>query len=219
MNYNNKDITLFTEKEKINSVYDNFNNIAKDYMRLFYEETCDNKYLNKFLESLDGKKILDAGCGIGKENKYVTEKGFDPIGIDFAENMILESKKKNPKSKFEVMDLANLTFPKNSFDGIIFINTLLYIPKGQLDSIFSGFNKVLKKNGKMIIITQEGELERFEEEPIDKGNYVYVCHYTFDYLKDVLEKHGFNIYDYEREYVEDYKCPINKKLVLYINKI
>ena len=70
----------------------------------------------------------------------------------------------------------------------------------------------------MIIITQEGDLERFEEEPIDKGNYVYVCHYTFDYLKNILEKHGFNIYDYEREYVEDDKCPINRKLVLYINK-
>ena len=218
MNTTNNDISLLTEEEKIDTVRQNFNAIAKEYMEQFYEESCDHIYLDKFLKDLNGKKILDAGCGIGKENKYVTDKGFDPIGIDFAENMILECKKRNPNSKFEVMDLSRLTFSEDSMDGIIFINTLLYIPKGKLDEIFSGFNKVLKKSGKMIIITQEGDLERLEEEPIAKGNYVYVCHYTFDYLKTILKKYDFSIYDYERETVEDEKCPINKKLILYIQK-
>lgn len=214
----NTDIKLLTDEEKIDSVYKNFNNIAEKYMKLFYEENCDHKYLDKFLESLNGNKILDAGCGIGKENKYVTEKGFNPIGIDFSENMIMESRKKYPNGKFEIMDLSKLTFKENSFDGIIFINTLLYIPKGKLNQIFSGFNKVLKNNGKIIIITQEGDLEKLEEEPIAKGNYVYVCHYTYDYLKNILEDNNFNIYDYERENVKDENCPINKKLILYINK-
>ena len=216
---NNLDIKFLTDEEKINTVYNNFNSIAKDYMKLFYEDNCDQKYLDRFLYSLNGKKILDAGCGIGKENKYLTEKGFEPIGIDFSENMISESRKKYPCGQFEIMDLSKLTFKENSFDGIIFINTLLYIPKGKLDQIFSGFNKVLTKNGKLIIITQEGDLERLEEEPIAKGNYVYVCHYTYDYLKNMLEKHNFKIYHCERENIKDDKCPINKKLVLYIAKI
>ena len=214
----NSDIKKITDNEKMNNVKINFNDIAKDYVVNFYNDTCDNKYIDTFLKDLNGKKILDLGCGIGKEENYISEKGFDIIGIDFAENIIKEAETKYPNCKFEVMDLTNLNFPSNYFDGLLFINTLFHIPKGKLDQTFKGLSNVLKTTGKMLMIFQEGEIESFQEEPLKKGNYVYMQEYPFDYIKNILTSYNFEIYNYEREIVEDKNCPMSRKLILYIKK-
>ena len=178
----------------------------------------NNKYIDSFLDNLTGKKILDLGCGIGKEENYISNKGYDIIGIDFAENIIKEAKNKFPNCKFEIMDLNNLNYPSNFFDGILFINTLFHIPESKLNPLFKNISNVLKTNGKMLMIFQEGEAESLKEEPLKKGNYVYMHEYSFDYINKVLNAHNLKIYNYERENVNDENCPINKKLILYVEK-
>ena len=116
-------------------------------------------FLNKLPK---GGNILDAGCGIGRENKYVTEKGFEPIGIDFSENMISESRKKYPCGQFEIMDLSKLTFKENSFDGIIFINTFSgnYTYSASIKALcFPLYLEILLFVNTFIFITLEDESE------------------------------------------------------------
>ena len=215
-NINN--ISKLTDEEKIKTVLANYNDIAKDYVINFWNDTCDNKYIDGFLNDLPGKKILDLGCGIGKDEYYISNKGYDIIGIDFAENVIKEAKNKFPSCKFEIKDLTDLNYPSNSFDGIIFINTLFHIPEKKLFNTFKNINRILKSNGKMLMIFQEGEKEFLQEEPLKKGNYVYMHEYTFEFINSVLNAHNLKIYNFERENENDKNCPINKKLILYIEK-
>lgn len=60
-----------TIEQKINSVKDDYDDIAIEYANDFYEDTADNGYIDKFLDSLSGNLILDAGCGVGEDCKYV----------------------------------------------------------------------------------------------------------------------------------------------------
>ena len=215
---NNKNVNKFSTIDKINLVKSNYNSIAKKYAKVFFEDDSDNKYIDKFLKSLSGPKILDAGCGVGGDCKYVQKKGFKAIGIDFAEEMIKEAQKEYPIGNFEVMDVTQLFFKKESFDGIIFKNILFHLPKEQIDSAFRELNRVLKKEGKVILTFQEGNEEKIINEPLKEENYIYMKNYTLEFIKDKLNENNLKIYDIEREQVDDKNCPIDQKTILYITK-
>ena len=214
----NLNVNSLSTIEKTNLVKQTYNDIAEKYAEIFFEDHCDDKYVDKFLKDLSGTKILDAGCGVGRECKFAQEKGFEATGIDFAKEIIKEAKNKYSKGNFEVMDVTSLSFQKESFDGIIFINTLFHLPKEQIDLAFSELNRVLKKDGNILLIFQEGDTEMIIAEPLKEGSYTYMHHYTFEFIKSKLNEYNLKIYDYERELVNDKNCPIDKKLVLYVTK-
>lgn len=101
----NKNVQDLTTKEKIESVIGDYDDIAREYAEEFYDDTSDNNYIDRFLQSLSGTRILDAGCGVGEDCKYVEQKGFDAIGIDLSEGMLQIAREKYPEGKFKKMDM------------------------------------------------------------------------------------------------------------------
>src|SRR3989344_6150469 len=93
-----------------------YNRIAEIYSK-FSEEKLMQYQLVKFEIYLKGKKILDAGCGSGRDSAYLTEDGYDVTGIDLSEEMIKIAKTKS-YAKFKIMDFRNISFKKESFDGV-----------------------------------------------------------------------------------------------------
>ncbi len=73
-----------------------------------------------------GMKILDLGCGNGRNLIYFMRNGYDVYGIDnsttFIKNSKFLTKQLNPKiseDNFRVESLDKLSFEDNSFDAII----------------------------------------------------------------------------------------------------
>lgn len=69
--------------------------------------------------NLDGKRILDVGCGLGNLSEYISEKGIkvDYTGVDILEKMIQCAKKKDLEAEFYCMDIFNAhPFKKGQFD-------------------------------------------------------------------------------------------------------
>lgn len=79
-------------------------------------------------------KVLDYGCGEGREAVRLAWKGHDVIAID----------KKAPKVKFMEMDCEKLEFPDNYFDMIHDRGTLPYLNK---ERAFSEMARVLRWDG------------------------------------------------------------------------
>ena len=54
--------------------------------------------------AIEGKKILDIGCGLGHFLEYLQEKvkRVDYTGIDLVESMIAHAQKKHPEALFQV---------------------------------------------------------------------------------------------------------------------
>ena len=64
-----------TIEQKKKYVIDDYNAIVQEYTEEFFDDKSDEKYIDQFLQSLEGKNVLDAGCGNGRDCKYINQKG------------------------------------------------------------------------------------------------------------------------------------------------
>lgn len=68
-------------------------------------------------------RVLDIGCGEGHIARYLSEKGFDVTGVDFAPTAIERAKAQavahNLEIKFFTADATDLALPKETFDAVI----------------------------------------------------------------------------------------------------
>ena len=185
-----KNLTI--EQKKKYGIVD-YNAIVQEYTEEFFDDKSDEKYIDQFLQSLEGKNVLDAGCGNGRDCKYINQKGFKVKGIDLSKEMLVIAKKMVPKVDFEVMDITNITYSDNSYDGIISNCSFFHIPVEELPKTLNSFSKILKPNGKLLLILQEGLGEAMIEEPFRKGVYIYINYFSVKQISELLLKHGFEI--------------------------
>ena len=60
---------------------------------------------------IEGKKVLDFGCGKGDFYQFLKDKGIEShyTGVDINENLILMARQKFPEARFEVFDIEGDT--------------------------------------------------------------------------------------------------------------
>lgn len=105
-------------------------------------------------------KILDAGCGSGRDTKHFLSLGYEVTAIDASEEMVKLSTQFTGQETI-LMNFYNVDF-QNVFDGIWSIASLLHIPKNRIADVLKRFTYALKKDGIWCISFKEGENERIE---------------------------------------------------------
>ena len=99
-------------------------------------------------------KILDAGCGYGRNLYWFYQNGFNIYGIDKDSKSIahLSTLYPNSKDNFVVSELDNLSFEDNFFDHII-SNAVLHFAKNtdHFEEMFAELVRVLKVNGSLFV--------------------------------------------------------------------
>ena len=101
-------------------------------------------------------KILDCGCGNGRNFNFLTKKGFDVYGTDISNSAILKNKKKFSKNRknFFVGDIKKINFQPNFFNSIISDASLYYQTKKKMFETVEEFHKILKKGGVIRVYTK-----------------------------------------------------------------
>lgn len=208
-----------TIEEKKKGIIDDYNDIAREYAEEFFYDTSDDKYIDIFLQSLEGSKVLDVGCGNGRDCKYISQKGFNVNGIDLSVGMLEIAKERVPNGKFEIMDITDITYPDNSYDGIISNCSLFHIPAEELPKTLSSFRRVLKPNGKLLLILQEGNGETMVEEPYRPGVHIYMNYFSVEQIQNLLQEYGFSInYLGKEEAPNEFELGNGKLIVLSNNE-
>ncbi|MGV8150446.1 MAG: class I SAM-dependent DNA methyltransferase [Candidatus Woesearchaeota archaeon] len=123
-----------------------------------YQKTRDEKNpkraYNEFLElpcmvksvgKINGKKLLDIGCGAGVHAKRYIRKGAHCYGIDISTTMINLAKKRCPEGKFKVSKMTKIPYKKSTFD--IATASLCMDYAMTLEKPFKEVSRVLKKGG------------------------------------------------------------------------
>ena len=104
--------------------------------------------LKTLFPNLEGKSVLDLGCGYGWHSRYCVQKGASKVlGIDASSKMIEEARKRNYDKAIEyrVCAIEEYPFAENAWDFVICNLVLHYVEN--LEEIFKKVFKTLKSGG------------------------------------------------------------------------
>ncbi|WP_010479159.1 class I SAM-dependent methyltransferase [Thermococcus zilligii] len=100
-------------------------------------------------------KVLDLACGAGGFSFLLEDLGFQVIGLDSSEAMLERARKfaadKGSKVEFVKGDAKELPFENNSFDYVLFIDSLVHFEPRELNQVFKEVARVLKPGGRFIL--------------------------------------------------------------------
>ena len=181
--------------------YDNNINPTRD---------LDKTVIKESLSNLDFFKVLELGCGSGKNTEWLITKADKLVGLDFSKNMLDLARKKITSQKVSFINAdINEKWPvnNNSFDLATINLTLEHIEI--LDHVFNSLFMKLTQGGKCFICELHpkkqlaGSKAQFEEN--ETGIILDVFqHSEQDYIQSA-EKAGFNLlikedwYDNEKD--------------------
>jgi ubiquinone/menaquinone biosynthesis C-methylase UbiE len=86
-------------------------------------------FLREVLAPLDGKGVLDIGCGPGNLAKSLLKLGTRVTGVDPAPEMIEAARAAVPDATFLVAPGETLPFEDGAFEAAIFLNSLHHVPQ------------------------------------------------------------------------------------------
>lgn len=110
----------------------------------------------KYLPPIDYPNILDLGAGAGIDMKVLSEKGYFVSGIGFGKENLEYAKNKYGIKIYE-MDMHDLAFPDQTFDGIFSIQTFEHSLSPFI--VASEVSRVLRVRGRVLIDTPDPDDE------------------------------------------------------------
>ncbi len=137
-----------------NSLYDkqNYFGTGPTKLALFAESLIKSKNI---------KKILDVGCGQGRDTFYFSHLGYDVHSIDISNNAIGFVNRTKELLKLnsinaKVHDIEQpFDYPVESFDFIYSNLALQFFEEAKLNNIFMNISKILKSNSSFLFSTKK----------------------------------------------------------------
>ena len=182
-------------------------NFLSNYLKTddydFYKESfdiLDDTYSEWLIEKtelissmIEGKKIIDVGCGSGLLLKYLS-KSLDLTGADFSEGNLKKAKETNPSVMFFKANLDDESSWKNysnMYDTVLCSEVVEHIKddKKAMEILFS----LVKPNGILILTIPAFKL-LLSEFDIKEGHY---RRYSKKEICDLVQSVGFDI-EYSR---------------------
>lgn len=135
-----------------------------DYFRTQYEKLYDSekyywglepaKFLDELIDIVKDRpgrlKVLDIGCGEGKDAVYMAEKGFDVTAFDITESGIRKTKAlaeaRNAEVNAFVADINDFELD-GKFDIVYSTGTVQYLQDDRIDEFFDKVGRLTEAGG------------------------------------------------------------------------
>lgn len=158
--------------------------LEKDYLPVLQEKST------KIFRMLEGKKILEIGCGTGNLLNLLQNYNFELYGSDYSKDYLSKAKLKNPNIEFFPGDLSDTNMwskHQQVFDSIICSEVLEHL-EDDLRAL-QIINSLLKTNG-VLIITVPALMSLYSEFDKKIGHY---RRYSMKTICDTVKLAGFEI--------------------------
>jgi ubiquinone/menaquinone biosynthesis C-methylase UbiE len=179
--------------------------------------------LRAVLSKIEINKVLEFGCGTGKNTVWFEQNAKVILSADFSEAMIAKAAEKinSPKVQFAVADINEpWDFSKEKFDLVSFSLVLEHIQN--IEAVFNKINQVTE-SGAFVYI---GELHPFKQYAGSKARYttpegeqIVTCytHNMSDFIKSA-NKYDFSLIDLEEWFDDNDRSQIPRILTLLFKK-
>lgn len=176
----------------------------------------------QMLSTADFSKVLETGCGTGKNTAWISKRAKDLVAIDFSEGMLAlaRQKVKDDHVKFQQFDL---TQPWNFNQVSLIICSLVLEHIENIEFIFEQAAKSLESNGCFYICELhpykqlEGSRAKFEQ-----GNELILLEYFIHHISDFFSaalKSGMKCIDLKEWFDEEDKKTTPRLVSFLFQKI
>jgi ubiquinone/menaquinone biosynthesis C-methylase UbiE len=172
-------------------VQEGYDQLAEAYIT--EREKFDNwQEIKAFIKHLkEGARVLDAGSGTGIPiSRFLVQEGFEVTGIDLSRAMVEVARKNVPEALFHQMNITEIDFPSNSFDGLVSCYAIIHIPREKHAGLFKSLHRILKAQGIMLISVACWE---WEEVADYLGVDMFWSHYDSARTESLIRDAGFKI--------------------------
>lgn len=169
--------------------------------RAFYKEHADRyadltlhlsmaPQLTQFLALCPAGRIVDLGCGAGRDLREFTAVGRDAVGLDLSEALALKARTVSG-APVVVADLRRAPFADGAFAGVWASASLLHLTRGQAAAALGEAARLLQRGGMMFSSVKAGDGERRS-----KDGRRFVLH-TSEAWGQMVEDAGFRLISLE----------------------
>jgi len=160
----------------------------------FWEGTKDHDVTQNYaaflgaLPNRPGLRLLDFGCGPGRDLAYFKSAGHSPTGLDGSENFcrMAESHSGCPVLHQNFLELK---LDPASFDGVFANASLFHVPRQELTRVLTELRQALVPGGILFSSNPRGNTEDWVGERY--GNFL-----ELDEYRKFLEAAGFEVVDH-----------------------
>ena len=138
--------------------------IVESYIKKHESISDYYEKLDAFARTINGKRILDVGCGPGMESYRWQDLGFEVTGLDYSEAMIKAARnyrKINNPPNFVVGDMREIgkMFKANSFDAAWVDASLIHVSEKEVPQVLGSLGQVVVNGGKIFVSLKAGNQE------------------------------------------------------------
>jgi SAM-dependent methyltransferase len=94
--------------------------------------------------------VLDLGCGLGTEVRFLAERGFDAVGVDISLAAVRGARTAGP-ARFVQADALDLPFTSGTFAAVLDRGCLHYIGLRQRARFVAEAGRVLAPGGRLLL--------------------------------------------------------------------
>lgn len=110
----------------------------------------ENRFIMERMGPLDGRRVLDIGCGLGESSVYFASRGARVTALDLSPQMVdltcRLARAHNVEVEGVVCAAESLNVPDETFDVVYVGNLLHHVIEGRAD-LFARIRKALKPGG------------------------------------------------------------------------
>lgn len=184
----------------------------------YWKDNCSNKQewpvsdfaknIYPILKKNNLKKVLDLGCGNGRDSLYFSNNGLHVTALDFSDSGIEKLETNDTKKSIECInqDIKDINFSDDFFDAIYAHLVLHYFTDLELGEIIKKLHKTLKKGGYIFIKCKSTKDPLYGIGKKKEDNMFFYKHwrhfFSSSYMKEKLK--NFHVLDIAESKTSEY---------------
>lgn len=166
----------------MNSTIDYYNRNADEYFAHTAEVSFDEIY-SRFLKYIpDGGRIMDLGCGSGRDVKWFCNHGYEAYGLDASRELVSKA-----SDEYDIPIITGLIeewTTSTPFDGVWCCASLMHLEDSALEQFFENLKYNLKQGGVLFMSVKSGIETGLDEQSR------FLRDFTEEDVHEIITRHG-----------------------------